>query len=384
MKLAILLQEVHSNAGQTYDIIELIKAISSLHKTWSFDIITHRIFYPLNSIFQAPNVKLIEIRNLYSNLIFPNDLSKLLSQYDVILVKGSYPFVISADRSGKPNILIVHQLDSPKLFRSLRRKIRSYIIIGLTGYILRKPTAIATITEELAFFYSKKYKIKVYIVHDIISESFYQLNLRLTPRDLNTLKLLCIGNWDGFNNRKRHELVIKYFSYAVSKYPHMKLTMAGLSAGNKDVLLDVAKSYKVENNVILKGFLSEEELGHEYLLNDIYVTATTYEGFYRQIIEGFASGMPALVYDARLVVDDIAHCASVNHVIKSLGGKLYREPKEFVCGIEDIVENYTEYSINGAKYSEKYKARSLSNEIDNLISSVTSNTKDERNENEQE
>jgi glycosyltransferase involved in cell wall biosynthesis len=380
MKLAILLQEIHPHAGQTYDIVEFIKTLSSSYQTWEFYIITYKIFYPLNPIFQAQNVKIIQTSNLYLNLVFPNKLSKVLSKYDIIFVKGSYPFAVSAARSGKPNILIVHQLDSPRIFTSLPRRIRSYFMVALTGYILKKPKAIVTITEELALFYSSRYNIRINVLHDIVSEAFFQANLRQIPSDLTNIKLLSVGNWDGFNNRKRHEIIIKNFSNLVLKYPNIKLTLAGLSPRNIDVLGKVVSDYNLENNVILKGFLQEKDLVREYLLNDIYVTATTYEGFYRQIIEGFATGMPALVYDARLVVDDISQCATVNHVIKSAGGKLYRNSDEFVNGLEVICENYLEYSLRTAKYAEKYRGNSLLSEIDDLISDVTSNGNDKQHE----
>ena len=117
-------------------------------------------------------------------------------------------------------------------------------------------------------------------------------------------------------------------------------------------------------------YISDVELSKEYLENYIYVTATTYEGFYRQIVEGFASGMPALAFNSTLVTDELANAASANHIIKSGGGRLFEDSESFLSSLDDILDHYLEFSQNAYNYSKRFSKEMIGYKTDQLINGI--------------
>ena len=152
---------------------------------------------------------------------------------------------------------------------------------------------------------------------------------------------------------KKHHVLLRFFDYAIKQIPSLHLSMVGLSSGNIAELTEICKNMGLSKKVDLKGYLSDNELSKEYLENYVYVTATTYEGFYRQIVEGFASGMPALAFNSRLVTGEFASAASANHIIKSGGGRLFKDRESFLSSLKDILDHYTEFSEKAYDYSKR-------------------------------
>ncbi|MEM3859863.1 MAG: hypothetical protein QW478_10740, partial [Candidatus Micrarchaeaceae archaeon] len=212
MKIAFLIQQIHPSAGQTFTISEIIGYLSKVHEDWLFDVLTPEITYPLPLGLKGKNVSIIRINGLYRNILFPGKLANKLANYDVIYVKGSYPYVFPASRSGRPNILCVHQIDSPRLFRSISQKIRILATNVLTGYVIKKPTVVVTVTDELAAFYSERYGIDAKVIEDQIPDIFYVNSKRDEPEKEGKIRLLSVGPWDGFKGRKRQHLLLKYFA----------------------------------------------------------------------------------------------------------------------------------------------------------------------------
>lgn len=375
MRLAFVIQELHPTAGQTHDISEIIKYLSSIHEDWSIDVLTPKITYPLTEGMQKKNVRVVKIDQLYSAILFNHKLSRKFSEYNLIYVKGSYPYVFPAVRSGRPNVLVIHQRDSPRLFGSLQKKLR---IIGanfLTGLVIKRPTVLVTISDELSLYYSKRYGVKVNVIEDQISDSFYVCSRRDTSSVPHKIGLLTVGYWDGYNGRKRQDSLLKYFAEALQSHPDMSITLVGLSNENKKELGELCLRLGISEKVTLKGYLNENELVREFLNNYIYATATTYEGFYRQIVEAFATGMPAVVFDASRVVDDFSQRAAVNHVLRSKGGLLYNDSKTFIESIEMLSKQYALFSENAAKYAQNYTRSVQGEKTDTLICYLNSKGK---------
>ncbi len=370
MKLAFLIQKLHPAAGQTYTISEIIKYLSSAHKDWQFDVLSPVIDYPITDAMKAENVRVNKIDQLYSSVIFSGRFAKRLREYDLIYVKGSLPYVFPASRSGRPNILVVHQPDSPKLFRSFDMKFRVIAANILIGFVLKRPDAVVTVTKELADFYFHKYGIKLKVIEDQFSNSFFEMEARVYPVRDGEVKLLSVGYWDGYNGRKRQDILLKYFSTAVDHISNLRLTLVGLSEESLKELRNLSSNYGISERITLKGHLSEPELINEYASNDVYATATTYEGFYRQIIEAFATGMPALVYDARKMGREQSQFAAVNHLLNSKGGELYDSPASFVNSLEKILRNYQEFSDKARLYAQRYRSDVIGKKTEILISEL--------------
>ena len=185
-----------------------------------------------------------------------------------------------------------------------------------------------------------------------------------------TIKLLTVGNWDGYEGRKRHHILLRFFADATKQIPSLHLSMVGLSSGNIEELREICQDMGISKNVDLQGYLSDLELSKEYLENYIYVTATTYEGFYRQIVEGFASGMPALAFNSALTTDEVASAASANHINKSGGGRLFEDSESFLSALKDILDHYHEFSQNAYNYSKRFSKEMIGYKTDRLLNEI--------------
>ena len=354
MKIAFLIGEVHPTAGQTHTIAEIIKYLFSVHPEWEVSLLSPKIYYPLAEGINDVRVKLMKIEQYYSAILLPRNMSEMLKDYDIIYIKGSFPYVFPAVKSGRPTVLVIHQMDSPRLYKGLLPKLRIFAANLITGYTIRKPGTVVTVTDELAAFYSKKYGVNVKVIEDQISDTYFGAKTRVVPDKSKGVKLLTVGYWDGPNGRKRQDLLLRYFAESVKVRPELRLSMVGLSDDNLINIGKLAQKMHLSNYLTMKGFLCEKELMEEYVDNHIYVTATTYEGFYRQIVEAFATGMPAVVYDSRSVVNDLSSSASANHVIKSGAGMLFNDAESFRDSIAEVLYNYVEYSAKAREYALRY------------------------------
>lgn len=355
MKIAFVIKELKENAGQTNTIAQLIYYINKQFPDWQISILCHKNYSIPKLILNHKNINIIVIPSYYRTIFQRKKLKKVLMTYDFIYDKSTFPYFFTIRRSGIPYALVVHQLDSLKLFSDYRSKIQTLGTMILTKFIVKRSNLVITVTPELGKFYEQNYGIKVIVIPDSIPEKFYAGNRSNKP-NMNNLKLLSVGYWDGPKGRKRQHLLISMLKELKDKKIKTTLTLAGLDQSNINALTNVVNYYEVQDSVNLIGHLDEKDLVHQYSVNDVYVTATTYEGFYRQVIESFACGMPALVYDSRIVTKELSQSASVLHIMKSNGGgELYSTTNSFINQLKKIVNNYENYSKKAFEYSLLFK-----------------------------
>lgn len=376
MKIAFLIKELVPNAGQTQNIVEIVKYILSTTPHWQISIFANKLDSRLAPELSDEGVRIIKVNHYFKDMLFRGSLATILKEYDVIYIKGNYPYVFPSLKSGKPTILVIHQLDSARLFTNFLVKIKIIATNLLTKYTISKPNVVVTVSEELAQFYYMKYRIKVHVIEDQIPDAYFLSEKRNIPDQLSVVRLLTVGYWDGKNGRKRHEVLLQYFADCIKVNPNIRLSMVGLSDDNIRLLGKISEELKLSKFVTLTGYLEQNKLAQEYLKSHIYVTATSFEGFYRQVVEGFASGLPALVYDSRIITKDISSSASANHVIKSGAGELYTDSKSFITSLNKIIANYENYTINARTYAELFSKEVLGMKTRELITTLVSHGND--------
>lgn len=372
MKIAFLIKEIGTGAGQTTSLGEIIGYLLSSHSDWSFSVFTNKVDYPIVEEMNDPRVSITKVDGYYRSMIFKSKLAAELKEYDVLYIKGNYPYVFPAMKSGQPTILVVHQIDSPKLFNGLIPKLKIFASNLLTGHVLKKTDVVVTVTDELGSFYEKKFRLKVKVIPDLISDISFASPQRNDPDRNQEIRLLTVGGWDGPNGRKRHDVLLRYYADAIKIQPKLRISMVGLSKNNLEELSKICNDLQLNDYVTLKGSLGKKELVEEFINNHIYVTATTYEGFYRQIVEGFATGMPALVYDSRKIIKEPSSCASANHVLKSGAGELFSDSNSFIAALGKILANYRDYSRKAKIYSELFTGEVVGVQTERLLESMAS------------
>lgn len=350
MRIAFVIGEVDSGAGQTRNLIEIIRTIQLYDKSWKITVFTHRY---RDNVFPA-GINVVMLTKYFLSLIGDDFLTTELLNYDICYIKGVINYVRPALRSGIPVILVSHHIDSPMIFPGVIPKIKVFLGNIMLPNVMKMVRYNITVTKELQNFYLKRYGISTTVIEDQISEIFFARDGSKSLNKNGLIKLLTVGSWGGIRSRKRQHILLECLRRAEALKAHIQLTLAGLFPNEIELLRNYASNLGIEDICIFKGKLSQQELLEEYKNNDIYVTATTYEGFYRQAVEAMAMGLPILAYDSRVVISDISQCASANHVLNSGAGRLFVNEDDFQIGLEQILENYNELSQLGKKYAASF------------------------------
>jgi len=114
----------------------------------------------------------------------------------------------------------------------------------------------------------------------------------LTPQDpvIFTLTRLAVTE-----QYKGHDQVIKVISKLKSRFPGIKYILSGQYDHQEEVRIKkLITEYKVEEQVILTGFIEESELSDYFLLADLFVLPSKKEGFGIVFIEALACGLPVI------------------------------------------------------------------------------------------
>ena len=105
---------------------------------------------------------------------------------------------------------------------------------------------------------------------------------------------------------KGYEQVIKAVARLKDRFPNLKYILAGQYDSTEEIRIkELISACKVEEQVILTGFLNENELADYFLLADLFVLPSKKEGFGIVFIEALACGLPVICGNADGSVDAI-------------------------------------------------------------------------------
>ncbi|WDF76884.1 glycosyltransferase family 4 protein [Mucilaginibacter sp. KACC 22773] len=105
---------------------------------------------------------------------------------------------------------------------------------------------------------------------------------------------------------KGYEHVIQAVSKIKSSYPDIKYILAGKYDAKEEVRIKkLIAQHSVTEQVILTGFIEEDELSDHFLLADVFVLPSKKEGFGIVFIEALACGLPVICGNADGSIDAI-------------------------------------------------------------------------------
>jgi len=105
---------------------------------------------------------------------------------------------------------------------------------------------------------------------------------------------------------KGHDQVIKVLSKIKSKFPGVKYILSGQYDYAEEIRIkELIASVGAQDDIILTGFIAEEELTDYFLLADVFVLPSKKEGFGIVFIEALACGLPVICGNADGSVDAI-------------------------------------------------------------------------------
>lgn len=107
---------------------------------------------------------------------------------------------------------------------------------------------------------------------------------------------------------KGHDHVIKVISKLKLKFPGIKYILSGQYDHKEEIRIQkLITEYKVDEQVILTGFIDESELTDHFLLADLFVLPSKKEGFGIVFIEALACGLPVICGNADGSIDAICN-----------------------------------------------------------------------------
>jgi glycosyltransferase involved in cell wall biosynthesis len=105
---------------------------------------------------------------------------------------------------------------------------------------------------------------------------------------------------------KGHDQVIKVVSRLKERFPGIRYVLAGQYDHKEEIRIQkLITAYKVDEEVILTGFIEENELADYFLLADLFVLPSKKEGFGIVFIEAMACGLPVICGNVDGSVDAI-------------------------------------------------------------------------------
>jgi len=132
---------------------------------------------------------------------------------------------------------------------------------------------------------------------DTFDKPEYLLNrYGLSPSDQVIFTLTRLASSEQY---KGHEQVIKAISSLKQEFPDIKYILSGQYDSVEEIRIrSLIDKYDVNNEVILTGFLNENELTDHFLLADLFVLPSKKEGFGIVFVEAVACGLPVICGNA--------------------------------------------------------------------------------------
>jgi glycosyltransferase involved in cell wall biosynthesis len=257
--------------------------------------------------------------------------------YDVkiplVLKKYKADVFVSADglcslTTKLPQCLVVHDLAFLH-YPSHIKKSQLFFFKRYVPKFLKKAKSIATVSEFSKRDISHHYKIdprKINVVYSAAKEIFKPVAIEIAEETKNKYAngkeyFLYVG---AIHPRKNLLNLLKAFSiFKKRQRSNIKLILAGRLAWKYDFFMQNLKKYKYRDDVIMLGYLCEDEL--------VKIIASSYALLYPSLLEGF--GVPVLeAMKCNVPVITSSH-SSMEEIAKDAA--LYADAENF----EDIAEN---------------------------------------------
>lgn len=353
MNICYAIVEIIEGVGQTTALSQIVPFNPSKYHS---EIVTHRVKKYGSTLFE--NTEIFVSNSYYTSFLNMN-LVNYFKKFDIIIIKSGMPFFLAALRSRIPTVYVLHQPDPIFLFSGKARINRSAARVLERPILLNRADAIISVSPWVAKWYKDHFDIDSVVIPDSFDLSVFKPEKKRVALSEHHPKLLCVGDWDGFNGRKRTHELIEMVTNFLKEYPDGQLSLVGLNQNHLSELSSFATKIGVVNGLRLVGKVDVDGLVNEYTSADIFVTATLVEGFYRPLIEAFACGVPAVVRDASNVYDPVC-LSTLHHVHASGAGATYDgSAQSFLSAVENVLKNHNEYSRLGIDYSSRFDNNKL-------------------------
>jgi phosphatidyl-myo-inositol dimannoside synthase len=135
--------------------------------------------------------------------------------------------------------------------------------------------------------------------------AYLQERYKLSGHEKILLSICRLSSQEGY---KGYDTVINALPQVLDQDTSVKYIIVGkYDQQEYNRIISLARKLGVENNVLLTGYVPDEELTDHYLLGDLFVMPSREEGFGIVYIEAMACGLPVIAGNADGSVDALDH-----------------------------------------------------------------------------
>ena len=286
--------------GWGYFIQEVFRELALRHPEHQFYFIFDRPFDPqfifsenVHGIVAGPPARHPLLWKYWYDLKIPRVLRRIRA--DVFVSPDGFASL----RTRVPQCIVVHDLGflhQPEAYQSSHL----FFYKRYMARFLQKAASIATVSQFSRDDIMQQYRVpeaKIKVVYSAVKDGFrsisYDEKEEVKQRWTEGREyFIYIG---ALQPRKNLVALLKAFSiFKKRQQSAMKLVLAGRLAWKNDAFLELLKTYKFRNDVVLTGYVEEDELarlaGAAYAL----VYPSLFEGFGVPVLEGMKAGVPVL------------------------------------------------------------------------------------------
>jgi len=365
----------------------VVTSISSLKEAYERKGHEVYIFAPRveDYIDQEKNIFRYRSVNITSKVKYPLSLplsfkvKKVITEFNPDIIHIHHPFLLSSaatmygKKLGIPKILTLHtQYEQYAYYASpIPERVTQKAIKMIISNLAHKTDCITTPSasmKELIEGYGIKNRIEVIpnAIHLISFRKDDELKKTEIKKKYNLKEddkiILFVGR---VASEKSIDKIIKALAIIKKRsIDKEKLLIVG-NGPAMDELKQLARTLKVEEDVIFAGAISYEEIKHYYKIAYVFTIASTTETFGIVTIEALASGVPVLAVKAPGAIDILTD---------GLDGLLVdNDTEKFADALEKIIrdpELREKLSRGALKTSEKYSIDTISERMLNLYREV--------------
>ncbi len=294
--------------------------------------------------------------------IIKNEKIEIIHSNAIAWLPGSFLSMFSS----KPHIILIHDLYStdPNFWKEWQKQEGNSRLNAFFGQLLEKlmihsrHSAIHTVSDtsrdDLIKFGAKK---PIFVIHNAIPIK------EAKTGDTNPYQLVYVGRLVFYKNL---QVTIKALKLLKENFPKINLIIIG-KGPYCDNLERLVNQNNLQNNVIFKGHVSEEEKNHLISTSQALVLPSLFEGFGLVILEAFMQKKLALVSDVRPLSDIVEH-KETGLVIPAY------DEKEWAKAIESIIQNPVAASNMGELgrkvLEEKYTLEKMQQKLENMYKEI--------------
>jgi len=298
-----------------------------------------------NNNFHAESVR---CANRWERVFFCMPIELIKNKVDLFHLQYFPPLILSSKF-----VVTVHDVSFdffPQWFSPV-----GSIMFKFVGLAIKKAERIIAVSEftkkEILSVYNLAQE-KITVIYNGVSDNFRPI------RDLNLVRemknkynlpeefILYVGRMDA---RKNIEGLLRTFSiFKRATRRKEKLVLAGGNGNYTDRIGKLTRRLGIEGNVILTGYIPEEDLPAVYNCSRLFVSLSFYEGFGLSPLEAMACGIPVMVSEIPAFSEVLGDAA----VMVNPGREELAAQK-----IAEILESeslYKEMSVKGLNQAKKF------------------------------